>query len=136
MTLPPSQALAEALRSEIENWRQLRQEVADDQRRFGEQTSPTVHDLRGIASVLSDIYEGAEKAFERIARAMSEPLPSGFGWHQKLLVQMGAPVIGKRPAVIQSQTQRQLDDFRLLKLLIADLETFCVFLEQLNEDRA
>ncbi|MEK7787964.1 MAG: hypothetical protein AAB658_21370, partial [Chloroflexota bacterium] len=138
--------------------------AADEQRRFSDQALPSVHDLRGIASVLSDIYEGAEKAFERIARAMSEPLPSGFGWHQKMLAQMGEPVVGQRPAVIQPKTQRQLDDFRrfrhverhrygfdldweniqelltdsdqALNLLIADLETFCIFLEQLDKDEA
>lgn len=164
MTLSPNKALAEALRTEIANWRRLQQEAADEQRRFSDQALPSVHDLRGIASVLSDIYEGAEKAFERIARAMSEPLPSGFGWHQKLLTQMGEPVAGQRPAVIRPETQQQLDDFRrfrhverhrygfelaweniqelltdsnqALSLLIADMETFCIFLEQLTEGEA
>ena len=160
MTLPPSKALADALRSEIENWRRLQQEAADEQRRFGDQALPSVHDLRAVASILSDIYEGAEKAFERIVRVMGESLPSGFDWHQKLLTQMSEPVAGQRPAVIRPETQQQLDDFRrfrhverhrygfdldwqniqelladsdqALNLLITDLETFCVFLERLN----
>ncbi len=161
MTLPPSKVLAEALRNEIANLQRLQQEAADEQLRFGDQALPSVHDLRGIASVLSDIYEGAEMAFERIARAMGEPLPSGLGWHQKLLVEMGEPVAGQRPAVVRPETQQQLEDFRRfrhverhrygfeldwenmqellansvrgLHLLVADLETFCIFLEQLDE---
>ncbi|HLF01399.1 MAG TPA: hypothetical protein VI547_05455 [Anaerolineales bacterium] len=161
MTLPPNKALAEALRSEIENLRRLQQEAADEQRRFGGQALPSVHDLRGVASVLSDIYEGAEKAFERIVRVMGESLPSGFDWHQKLLTQMSEPVAGQRPAVIRPETQQQLDDFRrfrhverhrygfeldwqnirvlladsdqALNLLTADLESLCLFLEQLDK---
>jgi len=144
--------------------RQLQPEVADEQARFGNQASPSIHDLRGVASVLRDIYQGAEKAFERIARVMGEPLPSGSDWHQKLLNQMGYAFAGKRPAVIQAETLRSLDEFRrfrhverhrygfefewenlqelltganqTLKLLIADLEIFCNFLEQLDEDEA
>jgi hypothetical protein len=74
MTLPPNKALAEALRHEIDDWRRLRQEAADEQSRFGDQALPSAHDLRGIASVLGDVYEGAEKAFERIALTMGEPI--------------------------------------------------------------
>lgn len=160
----PHQTLAEALRHESENLKRLQHEVAEEQSRFSSPTTPSVHDLRAVSSVLSDIYQGAEKAFERIVRALAEPMPTGGDWHQKLLVQMSTPSLGQRPAVIGPATRRALDELRrfrsvtrhrysfelewdnvwvlltsadsTLHLLLTDLETFCAFLEQLDEGEA
>jgi len=156
--------LAEALRDEIDGLRRVQREAAKDRANFIDLAPETSHDLHGVAGVLTDIYQGAENTFQRIARATGEPIPVGPEWHRELLDQMSREASGFRPAVIRPETRAALDSFRgfrhvarhsygfdlqwkkmqpllevseqTVTLLVDDLETFCAFLEQINEDEA
>jgi len=162
MNPSPSQLLTTSLRNEIEKLRQVQGEVAADWASFADRALMSTHDLRGIASALTDIYQGAENAFQRIARATGEGLPSGAEWHRELLDQMSREVSGVRPAVIGAETRVALEPFRdfrhrarhlygfdlewgktrpllevaenVVAALVADLELFCAALEQMADD--
>lgn len=158
----PKTVLIRALRSEVEKLQRVQQEILDDQREFSDHEPQLTHDLRGIASVLTDLYQGAENALQRIARATEEGLPSGPEWHRLLLDQMTREVGEVRPPVISSQTRLALEDFRkfrhrarhmygfdlewkdvgpllqvadkVINSLVNDLEAFCDLLEQIDEE--
>lgn len=121
-----------------------------------------MRDLRGVASVLEDVYQGAENAFQRIVRATGELTPAGQEWHTELLEQMSKEMRGVRPAVIRAETYEMLEVFRSFRhkvrhiygfslkwnkmlpllesadqtitALVADLESFCNFLEQIEDE--
>lgn len=118
MTLTRPQILVQALRSEIEKLRHVRAEIAVSQATFGIlSASPSIHDLRGIASVLADLYQGAENAFQRIVKTTGESLPSGHEWHRALLEQISQEVLGVRPAVLRNETRAALDPLRRFRHL-------------------
>jgi len=161
MNVSPNTLLIEALRSEIENLRRIKQEAVINRRDFADVLPQTLRDLRGISGNLADIYQGAENAFQRIAKATEEGLPSGKDWHRQLLDQMSREVRDVRPPVINPETHALLEQFRSFRhlmrhlygfnldwsemkslvmlaekaidLLISDLDTFCSFLEQIDE---
>lgn len=160
MTVSPSTLLFEALQVEIEKLQQIRQEAGDNYRDFAHANPQALRDLRGIAGNLADIYQGAENAFQRIARVTQEGLPAGAQWHRQLLDQMSQEASTIRPAVIQLETKTALEPYRsfrhlvrhlygfdldwaeikplvedaekTLDLLITDLEAFCAFLKQVS----
>jgi hypothetical protein len=161
MSVSPNTLLLEALQVDIEKLQKVRQEASQNLHDFAHVHPQTLRDLRGIAGNLADIYQGAETAFQRIARATQEGLPSGGQWHRQLLDQMSQVVAGVRPAVIRPETQAALEPFRsfrhlmrhlygfdlewaemqplvssageTLDLLISDLESFCEFLRQVDK---
>jgi hypothetical protein len=154
--------LAETLRDEVDKLLKIKQEVSSYQVEFADRPAETVRDLRGIASALTDIYQGAENAFQRIARTTKEGIPSGGEWHRLLLDQMTQGVPEVRPPVIGNPTRQALEDFRkfrhrvrhtygfdlgwkdigellqvaenVIALLVNDLESFCTLLEQIDEE--
>ena len=157
--------LIKELRGEIEKLRRVKSEAAEAQVEFGGLTdAPAILKMRGIASILADIYQGAEKAFLRVAKTTRESIPSGPDWHQALLNQMKREAPDLRPAVIQLETYTLLDDFRTLRhkvrhlygfelkwdqlrpaleiaeqvvdAIVADLEAFCQWLDALGDDDA
>ena len=157
--------LADALHDEIVSLRRVRAEAADVRKRFGDLSeSPPIYDLRAVASILTDIYQGAENVFEHIAETTGEGVPSGSEWHKKLLDQMEREAPGARPASIHAETRAALESFRKFRhrarhvygfdlkwnrmkpllvvaeetvdLIIADLDTFCQWLDALGDDEA
>lgn len=162
MSVNPKKLLTTALRDEIGKLRQLQVEAAENLAAFAERESVPLRDLRGIAGNLADVYQGAEKAFQRIVRTTGESMPSGSEWHRELLDQMGREAPHMRPAVIRAETRTLLDPFKnfrhlyrhsygfefdwhrmkplledagdVVAALIADLETFCIWLDQVDRD--
>ncbi len=72
---------------------------------------PTRTELRAMASMLHEFYNGVERIFERIAVGLGEGLPRGTYWHVDLLNQMAEPQEGKRPAVIDPPLRARLKDY-------------------------
>lgn len=160
MSVSPNQLLIESLLNEIEKLRQIRTEATINWRDFAEKEPETLRDLRGIAGNLADIYQGAENAFQRIIRATGENLPAGHDWHRQLLMQARQDIPHIRPPIIGKNTFQALQPYRSFRhlarhhygfdltwpemqplaqqaeqtidLLIADLESFCLFLEQVE----
>ncbi len=65
----------------------------------------------GVGALLHDFYNGAERAFQRIARIVDGHVPTDEHWHQTLLAQMAAPYADLRPAVISRQLQLRLHEY-------------------------
>nr|HID14120.1 nucleotidyltransferase domain-containing protein [Anaerolineae bacterium] len=72
---------------------------------------PTLTELRAIASILHDFYNGIETIFKHIAARLGEGLPRGEYWHVDLLNQMAEVQEGKRPAVIDGPLHTRLREY-------------------------
>ena len=80
--------------------------------------------LDGAALNLHGFYTGVEKVFEDIARTVNNTVPSGSEWHRQLLLQMSTDLDPIRPAVIQPETQRCLDEYRTFRHVVRNVYTF------------
>lgn len=72
---------------------------------------PTWVELRAVASLLHEFYNGVERIFERMAVGLDEGVPQGAYWHADLLAQMAAGREGKRPAVVDEPLRARLKDY-------------------------
>jgi hypothetical protein len=70
---------------EIEHLQQLENDLSKIVSRFSRQDQVSIHDMRGIAMLLTEIYLGAENLMRRVAKNLAEPIPSGKAWHKELL---------------------------------------------------
>jgi len=72
---------------------------------------PTRTELRAVASMLHEFYNGVERIFERLAISLGEGIPQGSYWHADLLAQMAAAREGMRPVVIDEPLRARLKDY-------------------------
>ena len=72
---------------------------------------PTRTELRAVASMLHEFYNGIERIFERIAVGSGEGVPGGSHWHADLLAQMVTARDAGRPAVIDEPLYARLKDY-------------------------
>ena len=72
---------------------------------------PTRTELRAMASILHEFYNGVERIFERIAVGLGEGLSQGSYWHVDLLTQMATSREGARPALIDEPLRARLKDY-------------------------
>ncbi|MFQ5813160.1 MAG: nucleotidyltransferase family protein [Anaerolineae bacterium] len=72
---------------------------------------PTQIELRAMASMLHEFYNGVERIFERIAIGLGEEVPQGSYWHADLLAQMAAAREEERPSVIDGPLRARLKDY-------------------------
>jgi hypothetical protein len=98
--------------------------VTESVARFSSLEQVNIHDLRGIAMLLHEIYLGAENLMLRVAKGLAEPLPSGGAWHKELLAQLSAQVPGIRPALFDRNTAAQLDEFRRFRHIVHHVYSF------------
>ena len=75
----------------------------------------------GVAAVLQDFYNGAERSFERIARIVDEHVPSDEHWHRTLLAQMVAPYLDRRTPVLSATTRDDLDRYLWFRHLFRNI---------------
>lgn len=74
----------EQINFEIGQIERLFEEYAD----LLKQKEPTLVELTAMASVLHSFYSGLENIFLSAAKGIDKDIPSGEGWHRKLLRQM------------------------------------------------
>jgi predicted nucleotidyltransferase len=72
---------------------------------------PTRTELRAVASMLHEFYNGVERIFERIAVSLGEGIPQGSYWHADLLTQMATAREPGRPAVVDEPLRARLKDY-------------------------
>lgn len=72
---------------------------------------PTRAELRAVASMLHEFYNGVERILERIAVGLGEGVPQGSYWHTDLLAQMATAQEGIRPAVIDEALRARLKEY-------------------------
>lgn len=72
---------------------------------------PTRIELRAMASILHEFYNGVERLLERLVLSQGETLPKGTFWHADLLVQVATPQEGHRPALIDAPLRDRLEEY-------------------------
>lgn len=72
---------------------------------------PNWIELRAIATLIHEFYNGLEKIFERIAVSLGEGLPKSSYWHADLLAQMAIVQSGVRAAVIDEPLRPRLEEY-------------------------
>lgn len=72
---------------------------------------PTRTELRAMASILHEFYNGVERIFQRIATHLEEGVPRGEYWHVDLLNQMAEEQRGIRPAVLDEPLRARLREY-------------------------
>jgi hypothetical protein len=72
---------------------------------------PSNYLLRAGGSILHDFYTGIEKIFENIAKEIDQRLSIGEEWDSKLLHQMTLDILGLRPPVITTHTEKKLREY-------------------------
>ncbi|MFH1569254.1 MAG: hypothetical protein ABIL09_14765 [Gemmatimonadota bacterium] len=105
----PEEMLARRLASEadaeLDGLRALAQEFA---------AAPSGKDtfaLRARASILHDLYTGAERIFVRLAEELNGGVPRGENWHRQLLDDMALDLPEVRPPVISAELAATLGQF-------------------------
>lgn len=89
--------LADDLTAGLERYVQLEREIEDaGNRLLGH--APDTFELRTVASILEDVYTGAESICQLIVKTLDRKQPSGKHWHEELLEQVSVEASGIRPA--------------------------------------
>lgn len=107
----------EAVREDLAHYVRLRSDIHEAQSRLAdaiaspEQEAPASYDLGATAFIIGNVYLGAEKIFQRIAKDFDSNVPEGEAWHRRLLDQMKEPRKGSRPPVIQAKTADRLEPY-------------------------
>lgn len=80
--------------------------------------------MDGVALNLHGFYSGLERIFERIALAVDGSVPSGVNWHRELLTQMAIEIPDVRPAVISSELEGNLEEYRGFRHVVRNVYTY------------
>lgn len=115
--------LAAAIRDELRDIEQLVAEADAARARFAKM-KPSRLELRGIGAILHDFYTGVERMFETIAPELNGGVPAGSSWHRELLRNMTLDLPGFRPAVIERETERLLDELLRFRHLFRNVYGF------------
>ena len=108
------QRLTDDLAAQLNEYQQLKTEVANAQARVGTH-EPDSFELRAIGSILHDVYHGAEGICQDIAKEIDRRVPVGANWHRDLLDQMTQPLVKTRPVVVQPETAGLLEKYRAFR---------------------
>lgn len=103
----------------VENINQFYQQI------ISEQGKPYESALaNALALNLHSFYTAVERIFELIATKIDYSLPSGERWHRKLLDQMSVEIPEVRKAVISSDIQFKLEEFRRFRHVVRSVYRF------------
>ena len=116
-----SQPRYAALRADIARELDNVQKLVSEAREWMHQPPdwPEMVRVRTAGSILHDFYCGIERIFRYIALQIDEDLPAGADWHIQLLHRMATPIETVRPAVLDHETMRQLDEYLRFRHLFA-----------------
>jgi hypothetical protein len=71
---------------------------------------PTLVELTAMASVLHSFYSGLENIFLSVAKGIDKDIPSGEGWHRKLLRQIAEAAPNRKP-LLSAEVFQQLIEY-------------------------
>jgi hypothetical protein len=71
-----------------------------------------------------DFYSGAERIFRLIALRVDEDMPVGADWHVQLLHRMATDIERVRPAVLDRETARRLEEYLRFRHLFRHIYGF------------
>lgn len=95
---------------ELENTQRVVSETEQAKQKFTSK-EPVSLELRGLASLLLDFYNGVESIFAIIAQELNGGIPAGQEWHKQLLKDMTIKIDDLRPAVIDTSIGEELDEY-------------------------
>ncbi|MBC7251542.1 MAG: hypothetical protein H5T62_14820 [Anaerolineae bacterium] len=72
---------------------------------------------------MHSLYSGLGRLFELVARHVDGTLPGGATWHRDLLRMVSRETTNVRPAVIDTDTASNLDEFRRFRHLVRNVYT-------------
>lgn len=104
----PIRKLENLIRDELVNLAEIVSRLSEITRRVSE--TPSLDDLDLMAFKLQQFYSGVENIFERIAVQFDDGVPKSERWHADLLFQMTQSRPNHRPAVIDGELWKRLDD--------------------------
>ncbi len=116
---------------ELDNVRRLVAEADEWAPRLAEW--PDTVRVRAAGGILHDFYCGVERIFRHIATRIDEDLPSGGDWHVQLLQRMGTDIEMVRPAVLDREMVRQLDEYLRFRHLFRNMYGFDLEWERCRE---
>ena len=97
--------LAAEVESELASLGELEQELTNAPRQ------DDTYSLRARGSILHDFYNSVERVFVRIARELNGGVPQAEQWHRELVKDMTLDIPKVRPAVIDSELARTLEEY-------------------------
>lgn len=89
--------------------------------------------LQIIGSILHDYYTAIEKIFRIIARDIDCSVPTGEQRHKELLDQMTLEVPGLRPALLDNETARKLDELRAFRHVFRNIYGFSLDADKIRQ---
>ena len=116
---------------EMDNLRRLVAEAEEWRPRIAEW--PETVRVRTAGGILHDFYCGVERAFRHIAVIIDQDLPSGPDWHIQLLQRMETNIETVRPAVLDHQLARRLDEYLRFRHLFRNIYGFDLEWERSRE---
>jgi hypothetical protein len=125
--------LAERFRGEVEDIDLVVQRALHAWERV--QIATTDRDVYwdAIALNLHSFYSGLERLFELVARHLDRNLPTSETWHRDLLQAMAQDVTEVRPALIDPDSAKALDEFRRFRHLVRNIYTTHLIPARIND---
>jgi hypothetical protein len=76
-----------------------------------------------LALKFHNFYTGCERIFQILASELNGGLPSSYDWHRRLLIRMANPQ-AERPAVLTSETAKQLEEYLAFRHVVRNIYGF------------
>jgi hypothetical protein len=116
---------------ELDNVRRLAAEAEEWQSSL--ESWPDIVRVRTAGGILHDFYTATERIFRLIALRVDEDLPEGADWHIQLLRRMATNIESIRPAVLDTETAQQLDEYLRFRHLFRNIYGFDLEWERCRE---
>jgi uncharacterized protein YutE (UPF0331/DUF86 family) len=75
-------------------------------------SEPDFRDLAAVAYTIHNLYNALENSFDQISRSCENHITDPAQWHRELLEKMFLEIPGVRPAVLNEESRRLLNDLR------------------------
>jgi hypothetical protein len=124
-------ALRADISRELDNAQRLVAEAEEWQPQLADW--PETVRVRTAGGILHDFYCGVERIFRHIATRIDEDLPGTADWHVQLLHRMATNIETVRPAVLDDDTARQLDEYMRFRHLFRHIYGFDLDWERCQE---
>jgi len=121
-----SQSRFAVLRADIARELDQAQQLVAEAKEWAPQLAewPETIRVRTAGGILHDFYCAVERIFRHIAVQIDQDLPDGPDWHVQLLQRMATSIETVRPAVIDHETARKLDEYLRFRHLFRHIYGF------------
>lgn len=120
------------IRDELDHLAKVVKEVEEALSQFSKAT-PNLIEIRGLAALILDFYNGVESIFETIAGDLNGGLPLGDKWHKGLLRDMTLEIPKTRPPVLTKELYLSLEELLRFRHLFIHSYGFTLRWDRINE---